>query len=185
MEGRLSRILARLRDAFRREETAVDPSSAMIGLPPSQRPRWSDPAEHARDFSERYAEPINIEVESRMMELGVDPAKIGWREVGEDHKAFHPGIADAGNVSPDGRIVVGAGLFNPDRIAEVYGEKAGRLFEGSRIEDRLDSIVAHEYEEHRHGMSHVEALDRTPSTALPISDRARAIAAAMRDGWKR
>ena len=56
-----------------------EPSPGMIGTPPSARPMWSDPAQHACDFSERYAEPINIEVESRMMELGIDPLKIGWR----------------------------------------------------------------------------------------------------------
>ena len=157
----------------------------MIGTPPSRRPMWHDPAEHARDFSERYAEPINIEVESRMVELGIDPLKIGWRDLGEDHKAFYPDIAEAGNVSPDGRIVVGAGLFNPELIADIYGEEAGRLFGDSRIEDRLDSIIAHEYEEHRHDMSHVEALKTAPKSELPISDRAREIAEAMKRGWER
>jgi hypothetical protein len=181
----LSRILARLRDALRREKPPVEPPPAMIGLPPSMRPMWHDPAEHARDFSERYAGPINIEVEDRMVQLGIDPLKIGWRDLGEDHKAFYPDMAEAGNVSPEGRIVVGAGLFNPEKIAEIYGEEAGRLFGDSRIEDRLESIIAHEYEEHRHDMSHVEALKHAPSTELPISDRARAIAEAMKRGWER
>src|SRR5208337_4100955 len=39
---------------------------AMIGTPPSKRSLWHDPAEHARDFAERYADPMNYHVESRM-----------------------------------------------------------------------------------------------------------------------
>ena len=49
---------------------------------------------------------------------------------------------------------------------------------------RLDAIVAHEYEEHRHGGSHVEALKHAPSTELPITDRAREIVRAMQKGWR-
>jgi hypothetical protein len=40
----------RIRDFFRKP--------AMIGMPPSERLMWHDPAAHARDFAERYAEPI-------------------------------------------------------------------------------------------------------------------------------
>ena len=40
----------RIRDFFR--------NPPMIGRPPSERPMWHDPAAHARDFAERYAEPI-------------------------------------------------------------------------------------------------------------------------------
>jgi hypothetical protein len=53
----------RIRDFFR--------NPAMIGTPPSERLMWHDPAEHARDFAERYAEPMNYHVENRMMELGI------------------------------------------------------------------------------------------------------------------
>jgi hypothetical protein len=60
-----------------------------------------------------------------------------------------------------------------------------RLFEGSRLRDRLDSILAHEFEEHRHGMCHEAALKAAPKTELPISDRAREIAEAMDRAWKR
>ena len=48
----------------------------MIGTPPSKRPMWHDPAEHARDFAERYAEPMNYHVENRMMELGIPTDRI-------------------------------------------------------------------------------------------------------------
>ena len=73
----------RIRDFFRKP--------AMIGTPPSARPLWHDPAAHARDFAERYAEPMNYHVENRMMELGIDPLKIGVGdpEHGIRHAAFH------------------------------------------------------------------------------------------------
>ena len=41
----------RIRDFFRKP--------AMIGTPPSLRPKWHDPKAHARNFAERYAEPMN------------------------------------------------------------------------------------------------------------------------------
>jgi hypothetical protein len=49
----------------------------------------------------------------------------------------------------------------------------------------VDCANAHEYEEHRHGMDHEAALKHAPKTALPISERAREIAKAMEDGWRR
>jgi hypothetical protein len=58
------------------------------------------------------------------------------------------------------------------------------LFERSRLRDRLDSIIAHEFEEHRNGMSHVAALKAAPETDLRISERAREICRAMEKGWR-
>jgi hypothetical protein len=52
------------------------------------------------------------------------------------------------------------------------------------VTSRLDAIIAHEYEVHRHGGSHLEALEHAPSTELPIIDRAREIARAMQNGWR-
>jgi hypothetical protein len=40
---------------------------AMTGTPPLKRFMWHDPAEHAKDFAERYAEPMTYHVENRMM----------------------------------------------------------------------------------------------------------------------
>jgi hypothetical protein len=52
------------------------------------------------------------------------------------------------------------------------------------VTSRLDAVIAQEYEEHRHGGSHLEALKHAPSTELPITDRAREIARAMQKGWR-
>ncbi|QEH35352.1 hypothetical protein OJF2_39030 [Aquisphaera giovannonii] len=164
-----------------------EPSPGMIGAPPSARSPWHDPARHARDFGERHAGLIDYHVESRMLELGIDPVRIGWGDVeaGIRHAAFHPHVGDGGNVSPDGRIIVGSGVFSDELLRAEYGDEAAELFRASRTRDRLDSILAHEYEEHAHGMSHAEAVKHAPETELPISDRARAIARAMEKGWKR
>ena len=56
---------------FRREPPA------MIGVPPSRRPAIpTDAAEHALDFSHRYAKLMNYHVENRMMELGIPTDQI-------------------------------------------------------------------------------------------------------------
>ena len=63
----------RIRDFFRKP--------AMSGTPPSKRSSWHDPAEHYRDFAERYAEPMNYHVENRMMELGISYRPDGRTEI--------------------------------------------------------------------------------------------------------
>src|SRR4051794_32113481 len=85
-----------------------------IGTPPSARRIPADPAMHARDFSRRYTRDIDLAVSRRMLDLGIDPDQIGMpdRAAGNRHAAFHPDVPDGGNVAPDGRIIVGSGLFN-------------------------------------------------------------------------
>ncbi len=166
------------RDLFRRP--------AMIGTPPSRRPMWHDPAQHARDFAGRYAEPLDRLVAVRMEELGLSMDQIGMPDDdrGIPWAAFHPLGKQGGYNAPDGRLVVESGLFNLDLLGEDYGEIAARLYADSDLTSRLDAIIAHEYEEHRHGGSHVEALQHAPSTGLPITGRAREIARAMQEGWR-
>jgi hypothetical protein len=159
---------------------------AMIELPPSARQVPADPAMHALDFSERYAEPLDYLVSQRMLDLGIPTEKIGAsdREHGIVHAAFHWFDKNGGNVTPDGRITADSGLFNLDLLKKEYGKKAGKLFEKSRLRDRLDAILAHEDAEHRTG-SHVAALKVAPDTELPISHRARELLRAMEKGWRR
>jgi len=75
-------------------------------------------------------------------------------------------------------------VFNLDLLNKDYDEKAAMLFERSRLRDQLDSIIAHEYEEHRNGMSHAAALKAAPKTDLPISERAREICRTMEKEWR-
>src|ERR1017187_3956675 len=168
--------LKRIRDFFRRP--------AMSGTPPSRRPMWHDPAAHARDFARRYSDLLNYHVENRMMELGLPSGQIGFPDPdqGGAWHTFFPHAGKGGVVFGEG-IGVDSGVFNPDLLKDDYGRKAGSLFERSRLRDRLDAIIAHEYEEQRTG-SHLAALKAAPRTTLPISDQAKEIARAMEKGWK-
>jgi hypothetical protein len=147
---------------------------------------WHDPAQHARGFAERYAEPLDRLVAVRMEEQGLSMDQIGMPDDdrGIPWATFHPLGKQGGYNSPDGRLVVEFGLFNPDLLREDYGEEAARIHTDSGSTSRLDAIIAHEYEEHRHAGSHVEAITHAPSAELPITDRARAIARAMQMGWR-
>jgi hypothetical protein len=159
---------------------------AMIGTPPSARPMWHDPAAHARDFAERYAQDLDLVVAQRMDKLGIHHSQIGMPDdiAGSAWAAFHPHGMEGGNNSPDGRLIVDSGVLNLDLLRRDYGSEAARLFERSRLRDRLDAIIAHEHEEHRNGMDHEAALRAAPGTNLPITERAREICQAMEHGWR-
>jgi len=169
---------------FRRIANFFHRKPGMIGTPPSRRPMWHDPAAHARDFAERYAEPMDYHVAQRMAELGIIEIGMPDRDAGIQWAAFHPHGRAGGGYAPDGRLIVDSGVFNLDLLGTHYGETASRLFGQSRLRDRLDSIIAHEFEEHRNGMDHEAALKAAPTTDLPISDRAREICRAMVRGWR-
>jgi hypothetical protein len=166
-----------LRDFFRKP--------AMIGTPPSRRPLWHDPAAHARDFAERYAELLEYVVVQRMTELQIPADRIGYADpdLGGRWRVFNPHQGKAGEVMGDG-IGIDSGVLNPELLKGEYTRATARLFERSRLRDRLDAIIAHEYEEYRNGFDHREALKAAPRTDLPISDRAREILRAMEKGWK-
>ncbi len=166
-----------IRDLFRKP--------AMIGTPPSQRPMWQDSAAHARDFAERYAEPLEYAVTQRMTELRIPQDRIGYTDpdLGGRWCVFNPHQGKGGEVMGDG-IGIDSGVLNPDLLETDYTRKAARLFERSRLRDRLDAIIVHEFEEHRNGFDHRMALEAAPRTNLPIGDRAREILRAMKKGWK-
>ena len=168
----------RIREFFRKP--------AMIGTPPSERSIWHNPAAHARDFAERYAEPMNYHVENRMMELGIDPAQIGVGDPdhGIRHAAFMPHEVDGGGNTPDGRLNLDSGIFNPD-LFERLGPKASHAYAKARLRDRMDAGIAHEYEEVKGGGSHEYAFERAPETELPVRHEARELARKIRDGERR
>jgi hypothetical protein len=176
-------ILSRVKAAAQRIAARFRPP-AMIGTSPSARPMWHDPAAHARDFAERYVQDLDLAVVQRMRDLGIHDGQIGMPDDnhGSRWAAFHPHGTEGGNNSPDGKLIVDSGLLNLALLKKDYGRKAAILFEKSRLRDRLDAIVAHEYEEHRHGMDHEAALKASPNTGLPISGRAREICKAMEKG---
>jgi hypothetical protein len=161
---------------------------AMIGTPPSLRPIWGDPVAHARNFAERYAEPLNFHVENRMIELGIDPLRIGVGdpEHGIRHAAFFPREADGGGNTPDGRLNLDSGILNPELFQRLGPEAAG-AYSRARLRDRIDAGIAHEYEEAKGGGSHEYAYEHAPETELPIRPEARELARRIRDGerWRR
>ena len=182
---------------------------AMIGTPPSHRPMWNDPAQHARDFAGRYAEPLEYAMTQRMTELRIPPDRIGYADpdLGGRWRVFNPHQGKGGEVMGDGigkvkvvasplpalgkggevmgdGIGIDCGVLNSELLKSDHTRKAARLFERSRLRDRLDAIIVHEFEEHRNGFDHRMALEAAPKTDLPIGDRGREILRAMEKGWK-
>jgi hypothetical protein len=94
---------------------------AMIGTPPSARPMWHDPAAHARDFAERYADPMEIIVAQRMRDLGLPDNQIGFADPdhGPEWHAFFPQEGKGGGVFGD-KIAADAGLFDADLMTRKY-----------------------------------------------------------------
>ncbi len=168
----------RIRDLFRKP--------AIVGTPPSRRPMWHDPAAHARDFAHRYFEPLNYLVENRMMELGIDPAKIGVGDPDHDirHAALMPHEVDGRGNTPDGRINLDGGILNED-LFERLGPEASDAYAKARLRDRMDAVIAHEYEDAKGGGSHEYALEHAPKTELPIRSEARELARKIRDAERR
>ena len=73
-----------------------------------------------------------------------------------------------------------AGVLNPQLNAEEIGPRASAAWEKARLRDRIDAVIAHEYEESIAG-THEGAEMRAADTALPISDKARRILRAIAD----
>jgi len=162
---RWQRLKAAAKGLFRRP--------AIIGTPPSQRPLWDDPVVHARDFAERYAEPMDYVAAQRMMELGIPNHQIGRPD--PDHggrwRAFIPHEGDGGGVVGD-QINVDAGVFDTDLMTRIYGPEIGKRWENDRLRDRLDQIIAHEHAE-EYDVGHKEAVQRAAETTLAIREKAR------------
>jgi hypothetical protein len=134
-----------------------------------------DAADHAEQFGRRYAGGLDRYCALRMEELGIPSVKIGAsvHEHGIPWCAFNPHDRGGGGISTG--ITVESGALNPDPLK---GQPGGRAWARARLRDRIDAVLAHEYEEDRHG-THRAALRAAPRTALPITDGARRILRAM------
>src|SRR5262249_9139130 len=130
-----------------------------------------DAADHAEDFAHRYAFPLDQCCAMRMQEPGIPKRLFGATDVDGDGKstAFVAHDRRGGRVT-DG-ISVNSGCLNPDLLK---GNPGSRVFAKARLGDRIDAIIAHEYEEDRLG-THELTLKHAPMTELPISDGARRI----------
>jgi hypothetical protein len=135
----------------------------------------SDLADHAEDFSHRWCDRLEEYCTLRMDELGIHRDLNGEPNYAGDGRwwSFNPGGRIGGNTITG--IVVDSGALNP---ALLRGKKGERLWRQSRLRDRIDAVIAHEYEESRCG-DHVKALKAAATTELPITDGARRICRAM------
>ena len=134
----------------------------------------SDPADHAAEFSSRHAEGLDQYCALRMQELGVPTEMNGEEDPyrGIQWRAFVAEERTGGHITSG--VTINSGVLNP-KLLEGNGS---RIWAKARLRDRIDAVIAHEWEEHRHG-THEAALKQAPKTALPISDGARRILRAM------
>lgn len=147
------------------------PPPGMIGPPPSARGgRPADPGLHASQIAQEWEDVGETYVRKRMKELGIPDAQIGQPTFGGDGKerAFNPYEREGGTNTVG--AVVNSGVLNPDLLK---GNKGGRIWPGMKLKDRIDAIIAHEYEELHAGGNHARALQAAAKTKLPISDEAR------------
>ena len=135
----------------------------------------SDPADHAEDFAHRYAHDLDAYCAIRMEQLGLPEHLHGTPDLEGDGKwrAFISRDRAGGNLLKG--IAVNSGCLNPEL---VKGKPGSRVYANARLRDRIDAIIAHEYEEDRLG-SHEAALKHGMKTELPISDGAKRILKAM------
>ncbi len=136
----------------------------------------SDPADHAEEFSHRWATKLEELAGVRMDELGIPTNQIGSKVPGRVISAFIPDERTAGGNDAVGGLSVDSGIFNPEVLVTLPGSEE---WAKARVRDRMDAIIAHEFEEALRDGSHVEALRHAPTTELPISHKARQILRAM------
>lgn len=144
---------------------------AMIGLPPSARGgRPTDIAAHASQVAQEWEDVGENYVRSRIRELGIPEDMNGEPDYGGDGKwrSFNPSGTTGGNNTTG--VSVDSGVLNPELLKS---RKGGRIWPKMRLKDRIDAIIAHEYEELRAGGKHVEAVKAAAKTELPVSDEAR------------
>jgi hypothetical protein len=146
----------------------------------------TDPADHAVDFSRRYAEELEIATGQVMMDLGLTGGEMGLRDAARnsEHHTFFPNERDCGGITPLGQVSLDSGVMNPAAMDGPYGEECGNLWRKSCLRDRMQAIIAHEKAEFENHSDHELALIAAPETDLPISRGTRAMLRSQERGWK-
>jgi hypothetical protein len=152
-------------------------SPGMIGEPPSARyPAIpAEPVEHAVRSAREWRDVAETYVEKRMKELGIPKDNVGATDPyrRKPLHTFDPDRTVGGNITTG--ITGNSGVLNPDLLKR---KKGGKAWAEARLRDRIDAVIAHEYEEDRH-RTHEAAIKAAAKSALPISDGARRILRAM------
>jgi len=135
----------------------------------------TDAADHAEDFARRWADKLDEYCAIRMDQPGIPNDKNGEQDpnLPKTWRAFVPEERTGGYTSRG--ITVNSGCLNPELLK---GKKGGRIWPKSRLRDRIDSIIAHEWAEDQ-TLDHDEALKAAAKTELPVSDGAKWILRAM------
>jgi hypothetical protein len=130
-----------------------------------------DSADHAQDFARRWADRLDEYCALRMEKLGIPEEKLGADDLRPHMRwcAFDPEGRAGGSITRG--IVADSGVLNPDLLK---GQKGGRIWPRARLRDRIDAVIAHEWEESK-TTDHVAALKAAAKTALPVSDGVRRI----------
>ena len=134
-----------------------------------------DSADHAEAFSRRYASDLDAYCAVRMEQLGIPERLHGTRDLEGDGRWTAFIVRDRQGGSLLEGIAVNSGCLNPELLK---GKPGARVYARARLRDRIDAIIAHEFEEDRLG-SHDAALKYGAKTALPVSEGARRILRAM------
>lgn len=135
----------------------------------------ADPAAHASDFATRNADAFERIIQRRMREVGMPEHLIGEIPfTGGVRRAFLPEEVTGGGVTIGRGINVDSGILNPNLLGDPAAGGAARAWSRARLRDRIDAVIAHEYEECMRGSDRA-ARQHAPNTTLRISDQARAI----------
>jgi hypothetical protein len=138
-------------------------------------PHLLEPANHAQDFARRWADRLDTWCALRMEALGIPLERIGAADLRPYMSwcAFDPEGREGGSITSG--IVINSGVLNPHLLVGRPGSEA---WARARLRDRIDAVIAHEYEESQVG-THKGAIVTAPRTTLPISPGARSILQAM------
>jgi hypothetical protein len=154
------------------------PPPGMIGYPPSARGLSAipaDSAEHAVRVAREWRDVAETYARRRMREPGIPEEKIGASDPyrGKPWHTFDPDGTVGGNITTG--ITVNSGVLNPELLK---GKKGGKLWVGARLRDRIDAVIAHEFEEDR---QHARGGDQG-STEDRAADHGRGEADSEGDG---
>ena len=139
----------------------------MIGIPPSQRGgRPTHPGLHASQVAQEWEDVGESYVQKRNRELGIPKHMNGEPDYGGDGKwrAFNPKGTTGGNNTTG--VSVDSGVLNPELLK---GHKGGRIWPKMRLKDRIDAIIAHEYEELRAGGDHAKAVKNAAKRSFRLA----------------
>jgi hypothetical protein len=110
-----------------------------------------------------------------MEALGIPEDKLGADDLRKNMRwcAFDPEGRSGGNIT--GGVTANSGALNLDLLK---GGSGGCIWPRASLRDRIDAIIAHEWEESKTS-DHALALKAAPKSKLPITDGARRILRAM------